>query len=53
MKTLTHCRLCLTQHDEEIHEATIRLHTWMRDEILRQITPWRPALPQPAPEAKH
>jgi hypothetical protein len=34
------CHLCLGQHDEEIHEATLRIRSWLRREILTQIAPW-------------
>jgi hypothetical protein len=29
------CPVCLGQHDEEIHIATIRLHRWFRREVTR------------------
>ena len=27
------CKTCLIAHDEEIHEATLRLHQWLQDPI--------------------
>lgn len=44
------CRLCLGAHDDEIHEATRRLHTWFRQEVEDQITPWHPGTPAVAPQ---
>ena len=46
----TTCSVCLIAHDEEIHEATIRLHAWLRQEILRQIAPWQSTAAQPPPD---
>ena len=36
----TKCHLCLDEHDEELHEATLRIRRWLRQEILKQIAPW-------------
>jgi len=29
------CPVCLGQHEEEIHIATIRVHRWFRTEVTR------------------
>ncbi|MBZ5575390.1 MAG: hypothetical protein LAP40_02385 [Acidobacteriia bacterium] len=29
------CPVCLGQHEEEIHIATIRVHRWFRAEVTR------------------
>lgn len=50
---LDNCHLCLGSHDDEIHEATIRLHKWLRREILRQIIPWQPHVVVRPSEAAH
>ena len=44
------CRLCLGTHDDEIHEATRRLHTWFRQEVEDQITPGSPVLRRSPPK---
>jgi len=31
------CKTCLVEHDEEIHEATLSLHGWLRERIQRSI----------------
>jgi hypothetical protein len=31
------CKVCLVEHDSEIHEATVRLHEWLRDRVKRSI----------------
>ncbi len=31
------CKVCLTEHDPEIHEATLRLHEWLRARIKLSI----------------
>jgi hypothetical protein len=43
------CKTCLIEHDEEIHEATVSLHAWLRDRIQWSITaPQKPELPTAA-----
>jgi hypothetical protein len=27
------CETCLLEHDEEIHEATVSLHGWLRERM--------------------
>jgi hypothetical protein len=27
------CRVCLVEHDEEIHEATLRVRSWWKEEV--------------------
>ena len=29
------CPVCLGQHEEEIHIATVRVHRWFRSEVTR------------------
>ena len=29
------CRICLGPHDEEIHEATLSVRRWFRDEVTK------------------
>ena len=29
------CPVCLGQHDEDIHIATIRIHRWFRGEVTK------------------
>ena len=29
------CAVCLGQHDEDIHTATIRVHRWFRGEVTK------------------
>ena len=29
------CRVCLGIHDEQIHLATVRIHKWWRQSLLR------------------
>jgi hypothetical protein len=31
------CKVCLVEHDAEIHEATLRLHEWLREHVIRSI----------------
>ena len=46
------CSVCLGRHDDEIHDATLRIHLWLRQEILRQIEPWtmNPGRPPEVPK---
>jgi hypothetical protein len=39
---INNCRVCMGPHDEEIHGATLRIHTWLRREITINIMPWQP-----------
>ncbi|HLK47589.1 MAG TPA: hypothetical protein VKT49_05615 [Bryobacteraceae bacterium] len=32
------CAVCLGQHDEDIHIATIRIHRWFRGEVTKGLT---------------
>ena len=29
------CKVCLAPHDEETHEATLRVRQWFRDQVTR------------------
>jgi len=29
------CKVCLIQHDEEIHAATISVHAWFHDQVTQ------------------
>ena len=31
------CKVCLMEHDSEIHDATLRLHEWLRERVKRII----------------
>ena len=31
------CKICLTEHDEEIHAATLRVHDWLRVQVTRYL----------------
>jgi hypothetical protein len=31
------CKTCLLEHDEEIHEATVSLHDWLRERMQRML----------------
>ena len=31
------CKICLEQHDEEIHEATDRVHGWFRAQVTKHL----------------
>lgn len=33
------CDVCFGQHDEEIHDATVSIHGWLRSEIERRTGP--------------
>jgi hypothetical protein len=28
------CRVCLVEHDEEIHAATLSIRDWFREEVM-------------------
>ena len=29
------CRVCLIEHDPEIHRATLEIHAWLRADVLQ------------------
>jgi hypothetical protein len=29
------CKICLVEHDEEIHSATLSVHEWLREKVTR------------------
>jgi len=31
------CKVCLAQHDEEIHAATNRVHRWFRHQVAKNL----------------
>ena len=33
------CPVCLGQHDEEIHAATLAVHRWFRAEVTKSFQP--------------
>jgi hypothetical protein len=33
------CRVCLGAHEEDVHDATLALHVWLRGEIARRVDP--------------
>ncbi|HLH19740.1 MAG TPA: hypothetical protein VKX45_21130 [Bryobacteraceae bacterium] len=37
------CKVCLVEHDEEIHAATLRLRAWLRERF-------REPMPEPVSE---
>lgn len=38
------CKICLVEHDDAIHEATVSLHEWLRNRIQRSIAEPVPVL---------
>jgi hypothetical protein len=34
-----HCKVCLVEHDEEIHAATLSLKQWFREKVTRAFQP--------------
>ena len=30
------CAICYAAHDEEIHEATLRIHRWLGDQVMHR-----------------
>ena len=33
MQVKKNCKVCLLEHDPEMHEATVRLHEWLRERV--------------------
>ena len=33
------CKVCLVEHDEEIHAATLSLRQWLREKVIRALDP--------------
>ena len=36
-KKVRDCRVCLVEHEPEIHDATLRVREWLRREVLRKL----------------
>jgi hypothetical protein len=36
------CKVCLVEHDEEIHAATLSLRQWLREKVNRALNPYEP-----------
>ena len=37
MKTKSDCAVCYSTHDDEIHDATLRLHRWFLEQVTRNL----------------
>jgi hypothetical protein len=44
------CVVCYSNHDHEIHEATLRIHRWFRGEVTRNFEPAASVAPELEPE---
>ena len=46
------CRICLVEHDEEIHAATLNVHVWFHDQVTQGFhdEPEVPPVAEPQPE---
>lgn len=33
------CKVCLIEHDEEIHAATLEVHTWFEFQVTKNFEP--------------
>lgn len=42
---MSDCKICLVDHQSEIHNATLNVRRWLRDDIRRKLE--GPAQPQP------
>jgi hypothetical protein len=31
------CKVCLIEHDEEIHAATLSLRQWLREQVMQSL----------------
>jgi hypothetical protein len=39
LEAVAECAVCFGEHDEEIHAATLSIHSWLRSEIERRTEP--------------
>ena len=44
------CSVCLVQHDEEIHAATLSVRSWFRDQVTQGLFEYPEEVEAPAPE---
>ena len=35
VKRISDCKVCFAPHDEEIHEATLRIHSWFQHQVTK------------------
>jgi hypothetical protein len=43
------CKICLVEHEQETHKATLSIHSWLREEIRKKLEP-PPAPPEIQPK---
>lgn len=39
---IVECEICGAEHDEAIHEATLRIHRWYRMQVTRYLYDYEP-----------
>lgn len=44
------CPVCYSTHDDEIHEATLRIHRWFRGQVTRNFQDVGSFVPELQPE---
>jgi hypothetical protein len=45
------CRICLVEHDEQIHAATVSIHEWLHEQVMLSLYDFTEApVPEPLPE---
>jgi hypothetical protein len=49
-KTKSDCAVCYSEHDDEIHEATLRIHSWLLDQVTRNFEDRAVPAPEMQPE---
>ena len=42
---MSDCKVCLVEHQAEIHSATVNIRRWLREDLRRKLQ--APAQPQP------
>jgi len=43
------CKVCLLEHDEEIHAATLNVHHWFHDQVTQGLYEYEEVLEAAAP----
>ena len=44
---MSDCRICLCEHNPEIHRATLRVRSWLRRQLRKVLDPVKAGPPKP------
>jgi len=45
-KPVRDCKICCVPHSDDIHEATLSIRQWLREEVTRKLKEFEPEMEQ-------